>query len=275
MPVSFNILNMRPFWRTSLFVPFFRTNPSLRDIALVCLADALVGASFGATAVAAGLRWWVPVLTSVVIFAGGSQIAATGVAIAGGGPVAAVAAGALLNTRLLPYGFAVADVTGRTWWTRLVGAHLTTDESVAFRLRHADLNRAARVFWACGGLLFVSWNLAVGLGVLAGATIRNTGAFGLDATYPAVMLALALPSLTRARARACAASGAAIAVALTPVLPAGLPVLAGLGGVALAVPPSSLTASVLPRSIPPGLKLAGQKLAGWLPGGRKDGSRCQ
>src|SRR5215469_15964028 len=100
-----------------------------RDVALVCLADAIVGASFGATATAGGLPPWVPVVMSLLVFAGGSQIAATSIVLSGGGPVAAVAAGALLNTRLLPYGFAVADVTGTgPWYQRLLGAHLTTDE---------------------------------------------------------------------------------------------------------------------------------------------------
>jgi predicted branched-subunit amino acid permease len=40
------------------------------------------------------------------MFAGGAQLAVTGIAAAGGGPLAAVAAGALLNTRLVPNGFA-------------------------------------------------------------------------------------------------------------------------------------------------------------------------
>src|SRR5580693_9124465 len=94
---------MRSLWRTP--------EPALlRDVALVCLADALVGAAFGATAVAGGLPWWVPVAMSLLIFAGGSQIAAVGVVLAGGSPLAAVAAGAVLNTRMLPYGLAVADV---------------------------------------------------------------------------------------------------------------------------------------------------------------------
>ena len=84
----------------------------LRDVALVCLADGLVGLSFGATAVAGGLPWWVPVAMSLLVFAGGSQIAAVGVVLAGGSPFAAVAAGAVLNTRLFPYGLAVADVVG-------------------------------------------------------------------------------------------------------------------------------------------------------------------
>jgi hypothetical protein len=74
--------------------------------------------------------------------------------------------------------------------------------------------------------------------------MRNTNAFGLDATFPAVMLALALPTLTSRPTRIAAGTGAVIAVALTPgtgaviavaltpVLPAGLPLLAALGGLA-------------------------------------------
>lgn len=80
------------------------------------------------------------------------------------------------------------------------------------------------------------WNASVALGVLAGTTIRDTGAFGLDATFPAVMVALALPALSRPRTRVAAGGGAAVAVALTPLLPAGLPVLAGLSGLLLCLP---------------------------------------
>ena len=222
---------MRIQWRTP-------ERTLLRDVALVCLADGIVGVSFGATAVAGGLPGWVPIAMSLLVFAGGAQFAAVGVVLAGGSPVAAVAAGAVLNTRLFPYGLAVADVTtsggpaGRRWWTRLAGAHLVTDESVAFALRHTDppLRRAA--FWTCGVALFTAWNISVLLGVLAGSAVRNTAAFGLDATFPAVLLALALPTLADRRTRAAALSGASAAVALTPFLPAGLPVLAALGGLA-------------------------------------------
>src|SRR5580692_9289270 len=143
---------MRFQWRTDLL----SDTPLVRDVALVCLADGIVGVSFGATAVAGGLPWWVPVAMSLLVFAGGSQIAAVGVVLAGGSPFAAVAAGAVLNTRLLPYGLAVADVLTpdgtagvaekatrganaargvRRWLVRLIGTHLITDESVAFALR--------------------------------------------------------------------------------------------------------------------------------------------
>ena len=104
---------MRRLWRTTGSTRGSAPGSTLaRDVALVCLADGLVGLSFGATAVAGGLRWWVPVAMSVLVFAGGSQIAAVGVVLAGGSPFAAVAAGAVLNSRLFPYGLAVADVVG-------------------------------------------------------------------------------------------------------------------------------------------------------------------
>jgi len=230
----FIILNMRFQWRTDLL----SDTPLVRDVALVCLADGIVGVSFGATAVAGGLPWWVPVAMSLLVFAGGSQFAAVGVVLAGGSPVAAVAAGAVLNTRLFPYGLAVSDVTSagggraRRRGTRLIGAQLVTDESVAFALRHTDPARRKAAFWTCGAALFTVWNISVPLGVLAGSVMRNTAAFGLDATFPAVLLALALPTLTDGRTRVAAIGGAGAAVALTPLLPAGLPVLAALGGLA-------------------------------------------
>jgi 4-azaleucine resistance transporter AzlC len=219
---------MRSIWRT---VP----PDTLRDIALVCVADAVVGASFGAIAVAGGLEWWVPVLMSVVVFAGGSQFAAIGVVLSGGSPAAAVATGLILNARLLPFGFTVADTLGRRWWTRALGAHLTTDEGVAFTMRFTDPARRRAAFWVCGIGLFAAWNAAVVAGAAAGSAIGDTDALGLDAAFPAVLLALIWPTLAAERTtRNAALAGAAIAVAAAPFLPAGVPVLLALAGLGIA-----------------------------------------
>ena len=78
--------------------------------------------------------------------------------------------------------------------------------------------------------LFVIWNVSGAAWRGPGIRAADTNAFGLDATFPAVMLALALPTLTSRPTRIAAGTGAVIAVALTPVLPAGLPLLAALGG---------------------------------------------
>ena len=230
---------MSSFWRTL-------DHGTLRNIALVCLADAIVGASFGAITVSGGLRPWVPVTMSVLVFAGGAQFAAAGVVLAGGSPAAAVVAGLVLNARLLPYGFAVADVVEGKWWTRLLGAHVIVDESVAFTLREHGRQRRRATFWACGLALFLCWNAAVVLGALAGAVMRNTGAFGLDAVFPAVLLALVLPSLADRGTRNAALLGAVIAVVATPFLPAGLPVLLALAGLVLASRPAGTVADTRP-----------------------------
>jgi predicted branched-subunit amino acid permease len=205
---------------------------TVRDIVLVCAADAIISVSYGATSVAGGLPPWVPILMSLIVFSGGAQIATTSIVLAGGNPFAGIAAGVLLNTRLLPYGFTVADVTGGRWWQRLAGAQITTDETVAFALRQDSPEQRRYAFWTCGIALYLSWNAATVAGTVAGTMIRNTGSFGLDATFPAMMLALALPAITNRRTAAAAGTGAVAAVALTPLLPAGLPVLASLAGLA-------------------------------------------
>jgi branched chain amino acid efflux pump len=60
--------------------------------------------------------------------------------------------------------------------------------------------------------------------------------FGLDAAFPAGLLALVLPSLKNARTRNAALLGAAVALAATPLLPAGMPVLLALAGLAVLIP---------------------------------------
>lgn len=221
---------------------------TLRDIALVCLADGLVGASFGAISVSGGLPLWVPVALSVLVFAGGSQFAAVGVVLSGGGALAAVATGLVLNARLLPFGFAVADVLQGPWWRRMFGAQMLTDESAAFALQQRDPQRRRAAFWLCGVSLFVVWNVSVLLGGLAGGLIGDTDALGLDAAFPAVLLALVLPSLKDRGTRTAAATGAVVAVAVTPFVPGGLPVLLALVGLLFAGRPQPAEAQEVQES---------------------------
>lgn len=227
---------MRSTWRTL-------EKDLARDIALVCAADGLVGASFGAISVGLGLPLWLPSLLSVVVFAGASQFLFIGLVGAGGNPVAAVAAGLLINVRHVPFGFTVGDVLGTRWVGRLIGTHLMVDETVAFTLAEQEPRRRRAAYWTCGLGLFAAWNLGVVAGAVGGRAIGNTGSFGLDAALPAVLLALLLPSLNTAATRSAAAAGAAIALAATPFLPAGLPVLLALAGMLAALRPGATRAT--------------------------------
>ena len=215
---------MRSIWRTL-------DRGLARDIGLVCLADCLVGVSYGAIAVSSGFPLWLPMLMSLLVFAGASQFMFIGIVAAGGNPFAAVLAGLLANARHLPFGFAIGDVLGTRWAARLAGSHLMIDESVAFALAQREADRRRAAYWACGIGLFACWNLGVVAGAFAGTAISDTDVFGLDAAFPAVLLALVLPSLRDRAARLPVLVGVVVALAATPFLPAGLPVLLALAGV--------------------------------------------
>jgi 4-azaleucine resistance transporter AzlC len=198
---------MRSLWRTL-------DRELLRDIGLVCVADCLVGVSYGAISVSSGFEVWMPMLLSVVVFAGAAQFMFVGIVASGGNPIAAVVAGLLVNARHLPFGFAVGDVLGDRWLTRIAGSHVMIDETVAFALAQRDRDRRRAAYWAGGIGLFVFWNVGVVAGAFAGSVITDTDVFGLDAAFPAVLLALVLPSLRDRSTRLAVLIGVVVVLAV-------------------------------------------------------------
>jgi 4-azaleucine resistance transporter AzlC len=224
---AFTIEAVRSIWRTL-------DRGALTGIATVCLAVCVIGASYGATAVTSDLPAWLPLVLSVLVLAGGSEFLFVGIVAAGGGLVAAVLAGLLVNARHLPYGLALPDVLG-TGWRRILGTHVMNDESVALTLGESDRARARATYWISGLGVLLAWPLGALLGVGIGTTIPNPGAFGLDAVFPAVLIALAIPALHDRDTRRAALAGAVAAAVAAPFLPAGLPVLLALPAAFLAL----------------------------------------
>lgn len=216
--------------------PIRTADPLVRNVLALCAAGFVVGLSFGAIAAAAHFPLSQAVGMSVLIYAGGAQFLAVGLTTAGAGTVAIVLAGLLLNARHLPFGLAIGDVlsTGPLA-QRLLGTHVMTDESVAFALAEQDPAARRRAYWITGLSLFVTWNVAVVVGAVAGSALGNPDTFGVDAAFPAGLLALVMPSLRRRPAARVAVAGAALALVTTPLLPAGLPVLTALLGLLFAI----------------------------------------
>jgi 4-azaleucine resistance transporter AzlC len=226
----FTIKIMRSPWRT----PKGRIpdGPLLRDIGLVCLAVGVVGLSYGAVAVTSGFAWWFPVVMGVLVLAASSEFLFVGIVAAGGSPIAALLAGLLVNARHLPFGLAVSDVLGPGWRGAL-GAHLMNDETVVFALAQDEPERKRAAYRLCGLGILICWPVGAALGALLGSVVRDTDALGLDAMFPAVILALILPALKDGPLRRTALAGAALALTVTPFLPAGLPVLLALAALPL------------------------------------------
>lgn len=202
-------------------------NNTVKNIALVCLADLIVGISYGALAHSQGFDFWVPLTLSILVLAGASEFLFIGVIFTGGSPISAALAGLLVNSRHIPFSFAVSDLTGKGA-KALLGYHIMNDESVVFGLAQETEKEKRAAFWLCGIGILLCWPLGVIIGEVLGSFVSDTHVFGMDAMFPAIILALSLPALKDKRLRITAIIGAVIAVTTTPYLPAGIPVLLAL-----------------------------------------------
>jgi predicted branched-subunit amino acid permease len=201
----------------------------------VGVAVAAYGLSYGVLAVAAGLSPLVATLSSVLVLAGGSQFAFVGVLAAGGNPFAGAVGGLLLNVRYLAFGFAMAPRLPRSsLGRRLVDSYLVVDESVALALTGPP-HGATRRFRITGLTVVIAWIAATAVGAYGGQLLGDPERYGLDAAFPAGFLALLAPWLRRRSGRIAAAVGTTLALALTPIAPPGIPVLAAALGAVVAL----------------------------------------
>ncbi len=199
---------------------------AVRQALSVSVATGLYGVSYGALAAVAGLDLAQTAALSLLLFSGGSQFAFIGVVGSGGSPVAAVATAALLGVRNGLYGVQVTPLIGAHGALRPVAAYLTIDESTAVATAHRDPDAARAGFWWTGIGVFVLWNVFTVIGATAGGALGDPRRYGLDAAAAAAFLALVWPRLAGRTAQAVAALAVVVALALTPVAPSGVPVLA-------------------------------------------------
>jgi 4-azaleucine resistance transporter AzlC len=187
------------------------------------LAALVLGVSFGVLAEPI-MGPVAPVVMSAVLFAGASQFGATAVLAAGGDALTAIAAGTMLNARFLPMGVAAATALQGSPLRRAVEGQAVVDASWALAVqRDGGFDRELMI----GATLpqYPAWVGGTLLGVLGGSALGDPDALGLDAIFPAFFVGLLAAELGRPRALATALLGGTIALALTPVLPPGLPVL--------------------------------------------------
>lgn len=207
---------MRPWWRTG----------AARQGVAVGLVG-LYGVSAGALGVAAGLTVGQTVLTSLLMFTGGSQFAFYGVVGAGGAPAAAVATASLLGLRNGFYGLELSRRLAPTPLLRPLTAHLTIDESTAVAAAQATPREARIGFYTTAAVLFVVWNATTLLGALAGEAMGDPSDYGLDAAAAAAFVALVWPRLRGRGPVATAALAMVLTLVSAPFVPTGVEVLVG------------------------------------------------
>lgn len=166
-----------------------------------------------------------PIAMSVLVFAGAAQFAALSVLAAAGAAGPAILAGALMNLRFLPMGFAIAPSLRGHPLKRAAQGQLVVDASWAIAHRpDGTFDRGvllgATIPQAAG------WISGTAIGVFAGSTLAEPEKFGIDAVFPAFYLALLFEEGRSRTGLTVAVIGALITLGLMSFVPAGVAVVA-------------------------------------------------
>ncbi len=207
----------------------------VRDGIVIGAATGLFGAGFGVLSVASGLSVAQTCVMSLLVFTGASQYAAVGVLGAGGSPISAAGSALLLAARNGLYGMTVSQFVRGSLPKRVLGAHLTIDESTALAVGQTKPQDREPAFWAGGLSVFFFWNLSTLLGAVGGNAMGDPATFGLDGAFPAGFIALMAPGLKHRPGLLAATVGAVVAAVAIPFTEPGLPILLAASGAVVAL----------------------------------------
>ena len=204
-------------------------NPKKNQVDRTALSVAftvgLYGAAFGAAGVTAGFSILQTCLLSILLFSGASQFAVVGIMGAGGAAISAIATATLLGFRNTLYGLQMAPILKVKGIKRVLAAQITIDESTAVATLQDNDEDRKRGFYLTGIGVYVFWNLFTFLGALGASAIGDPSVWGLDAAVPAAFLGLIWPRIKNKVQFLVSAIAIAWALLLTPVTPAGIPII--------------------------------------------------
>lgn len=193
----------------------------------------VLAVSFGVLARTLGWGVVAPIVFSGVVFSGSAQFAVADVLGAGGSALAAIVAAVLVNARFAVMGVAVASVLRGGPVRRALEAQSTVDASWALASQgEGRFDREVLI----GATLpqYVAWVGGTAIGVVAGDTIGDPEALGLDVIFPAFFLGLLIDELRNGRDQVIAALIAvAVSLVLIPFTPPGIPIIAACLGALL------------------------------------------
>ena len=206
-----------------------------RQIAPVLVGTIPFGFVCGVVAVASGFTPLEGVALSVLSFSGIAQLVASQLVAVDSPAWLAIVAAGVVSLRFLMYSAALSPHLAhlsRNW--RLLLSYLMTDQSFAMSVQHftrpGDARHRHWHFLGSALTLYVSWQLAVIAGVVAGAQVPAS--WSLDFAVVLCFIALLVPAVRTRADLAAAIVAAAVALAA-----AGLPyrlslVVASVAGIA-------------------------------------------
>jgi len=208
------------------------------DQAAMFVSAAMIGVAVASIMSDIGTPGWVVVVASATAWAGTGEVAYASVISTGGGAVTALAAGWLVCSR-----FSLLAMSMKERWRASVPErtgiyHFASEVAVAAAIdqqTRISPSAARRVFWQLVAPMAAGWFVGSIAGVALGNVVGDTRQIGLDAVFPASFIGAVVNGLTRRDTAVAVIGGAGAAIGLTPVLPAGGPVLVASGAALLAL----------------------------------------
>jgi predicted branched-subunit amino acid permease len=207
-----------------------------REVAPTLVGTIPFGLVVGVAAIAAGLTPLQGVALSIFAFSGIAQLVAMQLIAVGSPLLITVAAATVVSLRLLMYSASLAPHVAhldRRW--RVLLSYLMTDQSFASTVRRysepGDRRHRHWHFLGSSAMLWVTWQLAVIAGVIAGAGVPAD--WSLDFVVVLTFVALLVPVI-RTRADIAAALVAAVVALAASGLPYRLSLIVGsIAGIAV------------------------------------------
>ena len=162
-------------------------------------------------------------------------LAYAAVTASGGSTASGVLSGWLVSSR---FGLFAAAIAPRLWPSkvkRAAAAHVAFDPNVALAQREANDLDARKVYVAASAWLCVPWWIGGVLGAIIGDRLGDAQALGLDAVFPAALLAIIWPQLRNASLAPIAMVAGLAALLLLQSTPGGVPVLVAACAAVLAL----------------------------------------
>jgi len=210
--------------------PSDSTRLALIDFAALAVTFFSLGVTLQVVLIDAGVSVWRALGASAVIYSATSQFAYLAVRDAGGSDGAAIAAGAIVATRFGILAMSLIPRLPRGRTRRTAAALNAFDPNVAVGVQQATPRAVEREFWRITAAMMVGWFPGIAVGTFLGNVLGDVDQFGLDAVFPAALLAI-IGNLLRTREGLTAAvAGGLVCLGLLPLAPAGLPGLLHVAG---------------------------------------------
>ncbi len=205
------------------------------DFTAIAVTFFALGVTLQVVLIDRGMSVWRAFTASAVIFSATSQFAYVAVRDAGGSDGAAIAAGTIVAARFGILAMTLIPRLPAGRWRRAAAALNSFDPNVAVGIQQPDPRAVEREFWRTTAAMMLGWFAGIAVGTFLGNVLGDVERLGLDAVFPAALLAIVGNLLRTREGLTSALAGGAICLVLIPVAPAGVPIILSVLGVVIAL----------------------------------------